>query len=151
MTPMAGMRLRGGYAFEPSPKTYGILKKNVAINGFENVVLEHSAVSDVTGTASLHLPPDPKAHSISGAVAASRRLFGLPGVVAAAQALPFADGSFDAAQCLGVLCTLSDKAAALDELRRVLADDARRGWSVEDGQVTAGLASIAACSFDQKR
>jgi DNA-binding IclR family transcriptional regulator len=36
----------------------------------------------------------------------------------------------------------------LTELRRVLAGDLRRGWSVEDGQVTEGLASIAACSFD---
>ncbi|MEW2356935.1 IclR family transcriptional regulator [Spirillospora sp. NPDC029432] len=34
------------------------------------------------------------------------------------------------------------------ELRRVLAEDARRGWSAEDGQVTEGFASIAACSFD---
>jgi DNA-binding IclR family transcriptional regulator len=37
---------------------------------------------------------------------------------------------------------------SLRELRRVLAEDARRGWSVEDGHVTEGLASIAACSFD---
>jgi DNA-binding IclR family transcriptional regulator len=38
--------------------------------------------------------------------------------------------------------------ASLRELRRVLAEDARRGWSAEDGHVTEGLASIAACSFD---
>src|SRR4051794_12606928 len=37
---------------------------------------------------------------------------------------------------------------SLRELRRVLAEDARRGWSVEDGHVTEGFASIAACSFD---
>jgi DNA-binding IclR family transcriptional regulator len=37
---------------------------------------------------------------------------------------------------------------SLTELRRVLAEDVRRGWSVEDGHVTAGFASIAACSFD---
>jgi len=37
---------------------------------------------------------------------------------------------------------------SLTELRRVLAGDARRGWSVEDGHVTEGFASIAACSFD---
>ncbi|MFF5259100.1 IclR family transcriptional regulator [Actinomadura viridis] len=38
--------------------------------------------------------------------------------------------------------------ASLRELRRELAGDARRGWSVEDGHITAGFASIAACSFD---
>jgi DNA-binding IclR family transcriptional regulator len=37
---------------------------------------------------------------------------------------------------------------SLTELRRALAEDARRGWSVEDGHVTEGFASIAACSFD---
>ncbi|SEF80777.1 DNA-binding transcriptional regulator, IclR family [Thermomonospora echinospora] len=38
--------------------------------------------------------------------------------------------------------------ASLRELRRVLGEDARRGWSVEDGLVTEGFASIAACVFD---
>src|SRR5690606_29279346 len=33
--------------------------------------------------------------------------------------------------------------ASLRELRRVLAEDARRGWAVEDGHVTEGFASIA--------
>jgi DNA-binding IclR family transcriptional regulator len=37
---------------------------------------------------------------------------------------------------------------SLRELRRLLADDAKRGWTVEDGHVTEGFASIAACSFD---
>ncbi|MFD0682878.1 IclR family transcriptional regulator [Actinomadura fibrosa] len=36
----------------------------------------------------------------------------------------------------------------LRELRRVLAEDARRGWSAEDGHITEGFASIAACCFD---
>ncbi|MGY1615295.1 class I SAM-dependent methyltransferase [Geodermatophilus sp. SYSU D00691] len=78
------------------------------------------------------------AEPMADAVAASRRLFGLPAVVAAAQALPFADGAFDAAWCLGVLCTLSDKAAALAELRRVLADGGRLGLLVfvADGPLT---------------
>src|SRR4051812_20245099 len=70
------------------------------------------------------------AEPMADAVAASRRLFGLPAVVAAAQALPFADGSFDAAWCLGVLCTIADKAAALAQLRRVLADGGRLGLLV---------------------
>jgi DNA-binding IclR family transcriptional regulator len=38
--------------------------------------------------------------------------------------------------------------ASLGELRRTLAEDARRGWSAEDGHVTEGFASIAACAFD---
>ncbi len=37
---------------------------------------------------------------------------------------------------------------SLRELRRTLADDARRGWSAEDGHITEGFASIAACAFD---
>ncbi|GAA1538971.1 IclR family transcriptional regulator [Actinomadura kijaniata] len=36
----------------------------------------------------------------------------------------------------------------LRDLRRILAEDARRGWAVEDGHITEGFASIAACSFD---
>jgi SAM-dependent methyltransferase len=70
------------------------------------------------------------AEPMADAVAASRRLFGLAGVVAAAQSLPFADGAFDTAWCLGVLCTLDEKAAALAELRRVLADGGGLGLLV---------------------
>jgi SAM-dependent methyltransferase len=66
-------------------------------------------------------------HAAAGAAA---RLFGLPSVTAVAQQLPFADGAFDAAWCLGVLCTTSDKAAALTELRRVLRDGGRLGLLV---------------------
>jgi SAM-dependent methyltransferase len=78
------------------------------------------------------------AEPMGDAVHAARRLFGLPGVVALAQHLPFAGGSFDAAWCLGVLCTTADKPAALAELRRVLRDDGRLGLLVfvADGVVT---------------
>ncbi|SFK90516.1 class I SAM-dependent methyltransferase [Geodermatophilus ruber] len=61
---------------------------------------------------------------------AAHRLFGLPSVVAPAQHLPFAAASFDAAWCLGVLCTTSDKAGALAELHRVLRDGGRLGLLV---------------------
>ena len=81
------------------------------------------------------------AEPMADAVAACQRLFGLPAVVAAAQALPFADGSLDAAWCLGVLCTVSDKATALAELRRVLTPGGRLGLLVfvADGPLTGPL------------
>ena len=70
------------------------------------------------------------AEPMPDAVGASRRLFGLPSVVAVSQQLPFADDAFDAAWCLGVLCTTSDKPGALRELRRTLADGGRLGLLV---------------------
>jgi SAM-dependent methyltransferase len=81
------------------------------------------------------------AEPMAAAVRASRRLFGLPSVVALGQQLPFADASFDAAWCLGVLCTTSDKAGALSELRRVLRPGSRLGLLVfvADGRLTPPL------------
>ena len=38
---------------------------------------------------------------------------------------------------------------SLSELRRVLAEDRRRGWSRENGEVTEGLASVAAAARDR--
>ena len=70
------------------------------------------------------------AEPMVGAVHAARRLFGLPCVVAVSQQLPFADASFDAAWCLGVLCTTSEKAGLLAESRRVLIPGARLGLLV---------------------
>jgi SAM-dependent methyltransferase len=61
------------------------------------------------------------------AARASRRLFGLPAVAATGEALPFRDGAFDVAWCLGVLDTAGDKAALLAELRRVLGPAGRLG------------------------
>ncbi|WP_067804888.1 IclR family transcriptional regulator [Actinomadura formosensis] len=37
---------------------------------------------------------------------------------------------------------------SLRDLRRTLAEDARQGWSCEDGHITEGFTSIAACAFD---
>ena len=81
------------------------------------------------------------AEPMAAAVRASRRLFGLPSVVAVSQALPFGDAAFDAAWCLGVLCTTSDKAGALAELRRVLRPGGRLGLLVfvADGPLTPPL------------
>jgi SAM-dependent methyltransferase len=81
------------------------------------------------------------AEPMAAAVRASRRLFGLPSVVALGQQLPFADAAFDAAWCLGVLCTTADKAGALAELHRVLIDGGRLGLLVlvADGALTPPL------------
>ena len=67
------------------------------------------------------------AEPMPGAARASRRLFGLPAVVAPGQALPFRPGTFDVAWCLGVLDTTGDKAGLLAEVRRVLTDGGRLG------------------------
>jgi SAM-dependent methyltransferase len=81
------------------------------------------------------------AEPMAAAVRASRRLFGLRSVVALGQDLPFAGGAFDAAWCLGVLCTTSDKSSALAELRRVLRPGGRLGLLVfvADGPLTPPL------------
>jgi SAM-dependent methyltransferase len=81
------------------------------------------------------------AEPMAAAVRASRRLFGLPSVVALSQALPFGDAAFDAAWCLAVLCTTADKATALAELRRVLRPGGRLGLLVfvADGPLTPPL------------
>jgi SAM-dependent methyltransferase len=78
------------------------------------------------------------AEPMADAVAASRRFFGLPAAVALAQALPFPDATFEAAWCLGVLCTTAEKPAALAELRRVLGEGGRLGLLVfvADGPLT---------------
>ena len=70
------------------------------------------------------------AEPMVAAVRASRRLFGLPSVVAVSQQLPFPDAVFDAAWCLGVLCTTPDKAGALGDLRRTMTDGGRLGLLV---------------------
>jgi ubiquinone/menaquinone biosynthesis C-methylase UbiE len=67
----------------------------------------------------LAVEPDPTARTAAAerAPAASVRIDIVDGDAAA---LPAADGSFDAAVVMGVLCTVPDPAAALGELRRVL-------------------------------
>jgi SAM-dependent methyltransferase len=67
------------------------------------------------------------AEPMPGAARASRRLFGLPAVIAPGQALPFPAGTFDAAWCLGVLDTTPDPGAMLAEVRRVLTASGRLG------------------------
>ena len=43
------------YAFEPEPRNFALLTRNVAENGFTNVRLVNAAVSDRAGVARLHL------------------------------------------------------------------------------------------------
>ncbi len=43
------------FAFEPDPTNFQLLKKNVEINGFKNVVLEQKALSDTQGKMMLSL------------------------------------------------------------------------------------------------
>ena len=66
----------------------------------------------------------------SGGVHASRELFGLPAIQADAAVLPFADGAFDAAWALGVLCTTESQVELLSELRRVVRPPGRIGLLV---------------------
>ena len=80
-----------------------------------------------------HFGPQPVcAEPMRGAAAAGQRLFGLPTVVAAAEALPLRSGAFDAVECLGVLCTVPrpQRPAVLRELRRVLEPEGDLGLLV---------------------
>lgn len=43
------------YAFEPDPINFGLLKKNVELNGYQNVVLIQRAVSNKAGKIKLYL------------------------------------------------------------------------------------------------
>jgi FkbM family methyltransferase len=46
------------FAFEPDPKSFALLKKNVKINGYKNVILLQKAVSNITDKAKLYLCED---------------------------------------------------------------------------------------------
>jgi FkbM family methyltransferase len=53
------------FAFEPSPDNFTLLKKNIEINGYSNVILEQKAVSNKTEKVKLYLSSDnPGAHRI---------------------------------------------------------------------------------------
>jgi SAM-dependent methyltransferase len=61
---------------------------------------------------------------------AAARLFGLPVITADGARIPLRTASVDAAWCLGVLCTVEDKAALLSEIHRVLRPGASLGLLV---------------------
>lgn len=48
------------FAFEPDPTNYSILKKNIEMNGYNNVILIQKAVSDTNGKIRLYLSEDNK-------------------------------------------------------------------------------------------
>ncbi len=55
------------HAFEPEPKNYELLQRNVQENGYTNIVAVRKAVSDKTGPGQLWLDPgDPGRHSLGG-------------------------------------------------------------------------------------
>ncbi len=55
------------YAFEPEKKNYDLLVENVRVNGYDNIITEHSAVSDENGRIKLFLSDDNAGdHRISG-------------------------------------------------------------------------------------
>jgi FkbM family methyltransferase len=51
------------YAFEPSPKTFAVLRRNVELNGYRNTVLANRAVSDTEGLACLFEDADSSGNS----------------------------------------------------------------------------------------
>ena len=53
------------YAFEPEPTNYAYLCRNVEANGFHNVIVKNSAVSNVNGSGALTLQKEKDHHSLS--------------------------------------------------------------------------------------
>ncbi len=52
------------FAFEPDPDNFSLLKKNIEINGYQNVILVHKAVSNETGKTRLYLSSEASDHRI---------------------------------------------------------------------------------------
>ena len=52
------------FAFEPDPSNFEILKKNVKINNYKNIILEQKAVGDKHGKATLYQSDNPINHRI---------------------------------------------------------------------------------------
>ena len=52
------------FAFEPDPSNFEILKKNVKINNYKNIILEQKAVGDKHGRVTLYQSDNPINHRI---------------------------------------------------------------------------------------
>jgi SAM-dependent methyltransferase len=114
-----------------SPASLAWLAEALEVSSARRMLDAGSGVGGPAAWLAQHFSVTPVcAEPMRGAARASRRLFGLPAVAAAGQALPFPDRAFDAAWCLGVLDTAGDagdRGALLAELRRVLGDGGRLG------------------------
>lgn len=53
------------FAFEPDPKNFSLLQRNVELNGYDNITLVQKAVADKSGTAEFYLGSDSWEHSLS--------------------------------------------------------------------------------------
>jgi SAM-dependent methyltransferase len=106
-----------------SPSDLAWLAEALVIGRETRVVDVGSGVGGPAGWLADHFGAQPVCvEPMRSAAAAGRRLFGLPTVVAGAEALPLRSGAFDAVQSLGVLCTVPrpQRPAVVRELRRVL-------------------------------
>ena len=53
------------YSFEPEPRNYNLLLKNIELNGYSNIIAMRKAISDTSGTVRLFLDKeDSGAHTI---------------------------------------------------------------------------------------
>lgn len=52
------------FAFEPTPKSFELLEKNIKINGFQNVITVRQAASDRSGSGKLYIYPSSGANRI---------------------------------------------------------------------------------------
>jgi FkbM family methyltransferase len=52
------------FAFEPEPTNFTLLRRNIRINSYDNVVLEQKAVSNKTGKVKLYISENPGLHRI---------------------------------------------------------------------------------------
>lgn len=52
------------FAFEPEPNNFQLLKKNVEVNGYNHVVVEQKAVSNLNSTIKMYISNSPKDHRI---------------------------------------------------------------------------------------
>lgn len=66
------------YAFEPEPRNFELLKKNVEINGFKNVILENKAVNDISGIVKMEIADNIANHRITKN--SSKHTFNIPSV-----------------------------------------------------------------------
>jgi SAM-dependent methyltransferase len=106
-----------------SPADLAWLAEALAVGPETRIADVGSGVGGPAGWLAEHFGATPVcAEPMSVAAAAGRRLFGLPTVVAGAEALPLRSGAFDAVWSLGVLCTIpvADRRRVVRELRRVL-------------------------------